>query len=394
MNYRKNMIKKLLFICISITYIFSSCACNGDGGKTDEIQGAKVNKVQIEGNLIEYASFIGVNNYKSGYYVNISNPWSNKSLGEFYLYPDSLMLPEELNDKTVIRTPVKNVIAYSSTQWSVFIKLGEIDRVKGVLEGSYSTNPEMRQQLWRGTIKDVGTETNLNTELAIMIQPDVILYTPYSTVPKNEIGELTDAVMFPFADYLENHPLGRAEWMKMIGYLTCREKDTDKWFAEIVTRYNTLKSVCENVKYRPTVFSDLPFEGQWYLPGGESYIAQIFHDAGAKYIWSDNSSTASLPVDAETVLNKAYDADFWRIMNSTNSPYSYRRLASENEIYTYFKAYQNRNILVCDIRESGYFEQSEYEPDILLNDFVYAFHPELVDKNYKPKYFYRLTNEK
>ncbi len=378
--------KNLLFICLSISCILFSC-----GGPSNKDQNATLAKSE---NLMEYTSYIDITNYKSGYYINVSCPWNDKSLGEFYLYPDTLQLPDELETKSVIRTPVKNVIAYSSTQWSVFLELGEISRVKGILESNYTDNPEIKRLLAEKKIEDVGIETSLKTEIAINLHPDVILYTPYSTVPKTEIGDLTGAVMFPFADYLENHPLGRAEWLKLIGYLTCREKDTDQWFDDIVTRYDSLKYICQNVENRPTVFSDLPFEGQWYLPGGASYIAQIFHDAGADYIWKDNNSTASLPVDAETVLSKARDADFWRIMNSTNTEYSYNRLAVENELYTYFKAYQNRNILVCDIRRSGYFEKSEYEPDLLLKDFVFAFHPELVETDYQPHYFYKLTNEK
>lgn len=378
--------KKWLILCISITYILFSCNENYNGAKNKSVSGDE--------NLMKYTSFIDVTNYKSGYYVNVSCPWNDNSLGEFYLYPDSLPLPQELENLSVIRTPVKSAITYSSTQWSVFLELGEISRVKGILESGYTNNKEIKRLIAEKKIEDVGIETSLNTEIAIHIQPDVILYTPYSTVPKSSIGELTGAVMFPFADYLENHPLGRAEWLKVIGYLTCREKDTEKWFNDIVTRYDSLKSLCENVDFRPTVFSDLPFEGQWYLPGGMSYIAQIFHDAGADYVWKDNNSTASLPVDAETVLAKARDADFWRIMNSTNSYYSYERLAIENELYTFFKAYKDRNILVCDIRESGYFEKSEYEPDLLLKDFVFAFHPEMVENDYQPKYFYKMTNEK
>lgn len=379
--------KKLVLFCLSITYVLFSC--------TDNPQNAKINSSLNNDNLMEYTSYIDVTYYKSGYYVNVSCPWNDKSLGEFYLYPDTLELPNELENKIVIRTPVKSVIAYSSTQWSVFLELDEIERVKGILESNYTDNVVIKRLLAEKKIEDVGIETSLKTEIAINLHPDVILYTPYSTVPKTEIGDLTGAVMFPFADYLENHPLGRAEWLKLIGYLTCREKDTDKWFNDIVTRYESLKNICQNVEKRPTVFSDLPFEGQWYLPGGASYIAQIFHDAGADYIWKDNNSTASLPVDAETVLSKARDADFWRIMNSTNTKYSYERLAVENELYTYFKAYKNRNILVCDIRESRYFEKSEYEPDILLKDFVYAFHPEMLEnEDYIPKYFYRLKNEK
>ena len=380
------MIRKLFLICLSMTCMFISCSNNSNNERKDAYTD--------NDNLMKYTSYIDIINYKSGYYVNVSCPWNDKSLGEFFIYPDSLELPNELENKTVIRTPVKNVIAYSSTQWSVFLELGEIDRVKGILESNYTDNPEIKRLLAEKKIEDVGIETSLKTEIAINLHPDVILYTPYSTVPKTEIGDLTGAVMFPFADYLENHPLGRAEWLKLIGYLTCREADTDKWFNKIVTRYDSLKYICQNIENRPTVFSDLPFEGQWYLPGGASYIAQIFHDAGADYIWKDNNSTASLPVDAETVLSKARDADFWRIMNSTNTKYSYKRLAVENELYTYFKAYQNRNILVCDIRESGYFEKSEYEPDLLLKDFVFAFHPELIEDDYQPHYFYRLTDEK
>ena len=378
--------KKLLFICLSVTCILFSC-----GEKSNNVN---KNSCSENDNLMEYTSYIDVTHYKSGYYINVSCPWNEKSLGEFYLYPDTLELPNELANKAVIRTPVKNVIAYSSTQWSVFLELGEIGRVKGILESNYTDNVEIKRLLAEKKIEDVGIETSLKTEIAINLHPDVILYTPYSTVPKTEIGDLTGAVMFPFADYLENHPLGRAEWLKLIGFLTCREKDTDKWFNDIVTRYDSLKNICQNVENRPTVFSDLPFEGQWYLPGGASYIAQIFHDAGADYIWSDNNSTASLPVDAETVLSKARDADFWRIMNSTNTKYSYNRLAVENELFTYFKAYKDRNILVCDIRESGYFEKSEYEPDLLLKDFVFAFHPELIEADYQPHYFYKLTDEK
>ena len=378
--------KKLLFVCLSITCALFSCENYSDGTK-------QVSDVET-GNLMKYTSYIDVVGYKSGYYVNISNPWNSNSLGDFYLYPDSLELPTELKNKAVIRTPVQSVIAYSSTQWSVFLEIGEISRVKGILESNYTDNLEIKRLLAEKKIEDVGIETSLKTEIVINLKPDVILYTPYSTVPKTEIGELTGAVMFPFADYLENHPLGRAEWLKVIGFLTCREKDTEKWFDDIVTRYESLKKLCQNVGKRPTVFSDLPFEGQWYLPGGSSYIAQIFHDAGADYIWQDNNSTASLPVDAETVLSKARDADFWRVMNSTDHKFTYKGLAAENELYTCFKAYKDRHIIVCDIRKSGYFEKSEYEPDLLLKDFVLAFHPEVLENEvYMPKYFYVLKDE-
>ncbi|MCQ2306494.1 MAG: ABC transporter substrate-binding protein [Bacteroidales bacterium] len=322
----------------------------------------------------------------------MTNPWGNGNLGEFYLYPDSLRLPEELEKRQVIRTPVNSVVTYSSTQWSVFLQLNEIQRVKGILESNYTQNQEIKTLISEGKISDVGYENHINIEKVIDIKPDVILYTPYSTTPRTEIGELTGAVMFPFADYLENHPLGRTEWLKVIGFLTCREKDTDRWFDSIVTNYESIKSLCDSVKYRPSVFSDLPYEGQWYVPGGKSYIAQIFKDAGADYVWSENNSTASQPVDAETVLSQAGDADYWRVMNSTDFPYSYKRLSIENELYTYFKAFREKHVIVCDVMKTSYFEKSQYQPDVLLKDFVKIFHPDLLDDDYEPQFYYLLND--
>lgn len=377
--------KRILLICISTICLLSSCT---NGGKDDG-----KGRQQSEENLMRRANYIEITRYKSGYRLDITCPWDNlSSLGEFFLYPDSLPIPEELSNKTVIRTPVQSVIAYSSTQWSVFLQLGEINRVKGILESNYTKNKEIKRLVNEGDIKDVGIETQIDTEKVILLQPDIILYTPYSNTKGEELSDLSGAVMFPFADYLENHPLGRAEWLKVIGFLTCRERDTDEWFDNIEKRYDSIRQICDNVTYRPTVFSDLPFEGQWYIPGGKSYIAQIFNDAGADYIWKDNNNTASQPIDAETVMLKAGNADYWRIMNSTNAEYSYELLSKENEMFTYFKSFKDRNVIVCDIQKSAYFEKSQYEPDILLKDFVKIFHPELISEDYQPKYFYLLTN--
>ena len=160
---------------------------------------------------------------------------------------------------------------------------------------------------------------------------------------------------------------------------------------DIVARYDALKDLCVDVEQRPTVFSDLAFNGQWYVPGGQSYIAQLFKDAGADYIWKDDPSTASFPLDSETILAKAQHADFWRVTNSLSVSMTYESLKRENAVYALFDAYKNHHILVCDIQETGYFEKSQIEPDVLLADFIAIFHPEVMAENqpgYQTKYYH------
>ena len=378
--------KRFVFTLISIIYFFISCDTYTKAYDNDIEENSSLN-------LVRYAVNFEIYPYKSGYKLIIKN-LSKRNDTEFYVFNDSIKIPSDLNDKIIIRTPINSAIAFSSTQWAVFQKLGELDKVKGILESNYTKNEEILRLVSEGEIIDVGMSTNVNTEKVIHLQPDLILYTPYPTLDFSNLGKLSGSTMLPFPDYLESHPLGRAEWMKVIGILCGKEDVTNKWFSDVVKRYESLSSICTEVEKKPTVFSDLPFENQWYVPGGKSYIAKIFNDAGADYIWKHNESTGSLHIDAENVLLNAQNADYWRVINSYDEPFTYERLAKENELYPLFKAFKEKQLLVCDVRECGYFEQSQYESDVLLADFIYHFHPDLLKKewkNYTPKYFKRLV---
>ncbi len=377
--------KKSLIILLSIIYIFLSC-----DNATDK--NAQSKSQDETSNLVHYAENFKIRPYEEGYKLEIKNK-NSSNFDEFYIFNDSLDIPEEIKNQTIIRTPIKSAIAFSSTQWSVFQKLGEINVIKGILESNYSKNDEILRLVKEDVIIDLGTSNQVNTEKVINLKAELILYTPYPTIDYSNLGKLSGSIMIPFPDYLESHPLGRAEWMKVIGILCGKEKETTEWFNSVVNRYESLSDICKTIENKPTVFSDLPFENQWYVPGGNSYIAQIFKDSGSNYIWHDDNSTGSLHIDAESVLLKAQNADYWRVINSYDTPFTYENLAKENELYPLFKAFKEKNLLVCNVRECGYFEQSQYEPDILLADFIYHFHPEILKKeweNYTPKYFKRL----
>lgn len=384
--------KKLLIILFLIT--FNLCSCELNDKRYIISPSAVVENGNLNGtsDIVVYAENFNIYPYDSGYKLEIVNN-STSRIDEFYLFDENASVPEKLNDKIVIRTPVKSVVAFSSTQWSVFQRIDELDMVKGVLESNYSANVEIINLVKEGKIVDLGTSNHVDVEKVIDLQPELILYTPYPSVDYSNLGVLSRSVMIPFPDYLESHPLGRAEWMKVVGLLCGKIRETSEWFNKVVSRYESLSNICSNVKDKPTVFSDLPFENQWYVPGGNSYIARIFSDAGGDYIWKDDKSTGSLHIDAESVLINAQNADYWRVINSYDTPFTYEKLKNDNELYPLFKAFKEKNLLVCNVKETGYFEQSQYEPDILLADFIYHFHPELLLnewKDYKPKYFKKL----
>lgn len=355
-------------------------------------QSSPETQLQQDSNLMRYAENVVVSQMDYGYAVDVRSPWDTSAmLGRFAFVPDSLDVPLP-SERTVIRTPVKSVVSFSATQWSVFLQLGEIDRIKCILEGRYVHNEQMKALLEEGKVMDVGNEAGADVEKILEVHPDAILYSPYFDGAQKNL-ELTGAALFPFADYLETTPLGRAEWLRVVGFLTCHEASTDAWFDEIERRYEALKKTCDSVTYRPLVFSDKPFNGQWYVAGGRSYIARLFADAGADYVWKDDASTASFPLDVESILSKAQHAEYWRITNSSTTPLTYVQLGSENTIHPLFDAFKNKKVIVCDVQPTGYFEQSQCEPDLLLADFIYFFHPECLQgewEGYSPKYYHWL----
>lgn len=353
-------------------------------------------KTPVGDNLFRYAKNVTARPTEYGYRMEVLNPWDSTALLGSFALVDATHDASTVTDgqAIVVQLPVHTVVSFSSTQWSVFMRLGEISRVKAILEGRYVHDPQMLALLDNGTVKDVGTESAMDIETLIQMRPDIILYSPYFDGNQTNL-QVTGAALFPFADYLETTPLGRAEWIRVVGMLTGKAEEADAWFDEIVNRYQTLSELCSKVEVRPTVFSDLAFNGQWYIAGGQSYIAKLFADAGADYIWKDNSSTASFPLDSETILAQAKHADFWRVANSSSLPMTYESLKKENAIYSLFDAFKNHKILVCDIQETGYFEKSQIEPDILLADFIYFFHPEVMaayQEGYRPKYYHLMDD--
>ncbi len=370
------------FWLLGLLFAFVACAPKG---KTDVKEAAEGD------NLMRYARNVTVCEKDYGYMMEVICPWDTTlSLGKFALVKDTMA---KVGDGlTPIQLPVQKVISFSATQWAVFLRLGEIDRVKGILEGRFVSDTTMKTLLAQEKVYDIGTEAAANIERMIQIQPDILLYSPYFDGNQGGLN-ITGAVLFPFADYMENTPLGRAEWIRVIGMLAGCEDKADAWFDDIERRYNALSTLCANVEQHPTVFSDLAFNGQWYVAGGRSYIAKLFADAGADYIWKDNPSTASVPMDAESILAKAQHADYWRVINSNPFPMTYESLAKESPVYPLFDAFKNRQIIVCDILPTGYFEQSQCEPDLLLADFIHFFHPELLTgewADYQTKYYHLL----
>ncbi|MDY3120881.1 ABC transporter substrate-binding protein, partial [Porphyromonas somerae] len=170
----------------------------------------------------------------------------------------------------------------------------------------------------------------------------------------------------------------QAEWIKFIALLLDDEERAETIFNGIEERYNALKALIPEDIERPKVLSGELHGGNWYVVGGESYLAHQFTDAGAEYFMMDNEESGGFYVDFETVYAQGANADFWRILNSYPDKYSYEVLDKTDSRYRDFKAFKDKKVIYCNLSERPFYELSPVEPDVVLADLIKAFHPQLL----------------
>ncbi len=345
----------------------------------------ETNEARISSNM-EYAKGFRIDtleNHKMR--ISIFNPKNlNEILAQFYLLPSDYTGVLKANE---IKVPCQRIICLSSTQLAYLIELNAIDGVAGINSSRHLFNKEVKDLVKSGKILRVGREGVFDTEVIAAINPDVIFVSPYKTGGYDVLKNM-GIPLVPMAAYSEQLPLGRAEWIKFMSLFVNQKTKADSLFTQIATEYNRLKSLASNVSNRPTVLSGKMKGSAWYVAGGDSFFAQLFADAGAEYVIK-NHKTGAAPMDFETVYALAHNAQYWRVLTSSPHGFGKKMLKEEDERYADFDAFKTGHVLVCNLRDIPYREESGLKPQVLLADYIHHFHPELLP-DYKPVYWKKI----
>ena len=245
-----------------------------------------------------------------------------------------------------VKVPIERTICMTSLQLSNFTILDAHDIVKGITGTKNLFNEDIKARVKDGRIVKIGMEGEFDPEVVMAANPDVIMF----------IG---------------------------------KEKEAAEIFAGIESRYNELKEKAAKAEQRPTVTSGEMHYGNWHAVGGKNYLAQIFRDAGADYVINDDE-TSGEDLEFEKMYALSANADYWRILNSYQGDFSYEALKASEPRNEMFKAYKEKKVIYCNMKQTPYYEIAPVKPDVLLKDFVAIFHPELVEKDYQPTFYHLL----
>lgn len=310
--------------------------------------------------------------------LSISEPNNNHAIPELFALVPKGTKAEIPDGYTVIPTPTDRVICMTTPQLAGFTGLNAYDKVVATSTTRRMQNKEWLARLKDGRVKKIGMEGNFDTEIIIASQPDIIFVSPNRRGGYEVMKEL-NIPLVPYWAFKETSPLGLSEWIKVAGMFIGKEEEACQLFAQMEQRYNLLKAKVSNVKQRPSVFSGEMRRDTWYVPGGQSFYARLFADAGADYFMKDNPETGGVLMDFETVYAQGYNAGYWRVMNGYKGEFSYEALKASNPQYADFRAFKEKKVIYCNLEWIPLYENLPLSPDVLLSDMIKAF-----TRNYFP----------
>ena len=376
-----------LFLLLLLSFYISGC-------KQNKEQTEPLTVMYLAPQNIEYAKGFSVTHHKTYKEIKVTTPWPDaKNELTYILHPKGTEKPFKSNKAIFIEVPSERVVVTSTTDIPMLEYLNLEEKLVGFPHTDYVSSEKTRALIDSGKVKELGKEYNLNTEMVLDLSPDLII--GFSATGDTKAYDLIQKTGIPVVingSWMEEHPLGRAEWIKFVAAFFGKESDAEEIFQKIKEDYTQSSTLAKNVESSPTVISGSMFKDVWHVPGGNSYIAQFLKDAGTDYLWKDSKKNGSLALSFESVLEKGQNADLW--IGSGNST-SLQALQEKNHQYALFDAFKNKTVYSSTLKmgpKGGliYYELGPMRPDLILKDIIHIAHPELLT-DYEPYFFEKLN---
>lgn len=376
-----------------ITLLLLLSSCNGYKGQSNSNQEA-----DNSNNSNHYANFFDINIDDQGNRViTVNETWSGQNVQSIYvLFKNNEKAFENKNHKysnaTFIQTPVRKIVCMSTSHLAFINELGQSSSIVAVSGGKYISDTLIRSKLKKGEILDVGFEASVNYEILMQLNPDVVFAYGISGENNQYIEKIKQAgiKVVVVSDYMENHPLGKLEYLKFFGAFFNQEEMADSLYNLITHRYIETKSRVENLTSKPNVLLNAPWKDAWYIPGQNNYMSHLIQDAGGEVLLSKQGESHSYTHSIENVIQLSYNAQYWLNPNFYST---LKELREGNPLFGDIPVVQNGKVFNNTKRDtpgggSDFWERGVIEPDIILNDLINILHPDLGNK--KELVYYKL----
>ncbi|PKQ62659.1 hypothetical protein BZG01_16900 [Labilibaculum manganireducens] len=392
MNLLKSSCWALLLILLLGTV---SCQSGDPKKKEKQADNSAVDSSFYHQSQLKYAKGFQIKLLANGLKeLIVWDPWNEGKIFQKYYLKNrgektDIQVPA---DGLLVEVPVRSIAALSSTQIGILKFLNVQDRIVAVSLRDRIYDEELDKKAQNGTIQAVGHSESLNFEKIVELDPELVMVAGFMNITDKETKLMKAGLPVAYnIEWMETSPLARAEWAKFIAAFFNEEAEAEKHFNAVEKRYNDLKKLVENVESKPSILSGYNFKGIWYMPGGQSYLAQFLRDGKADYCWFSDSTSGSMPLSFEVVFDKQGEADIWFGPGQCRTLEDMKNM---DERYTLFRSYKTAHVFCSTkrMKDSGandWFESGVMQPDVVFKDVIKILHPELLP-NYELYYYQQL----
>lgn len=275
------------------------------------------------------------------------------------------------HDTLCINEPMDNIICMSSSHVACLSVIGADSVITAVSGLDYISDPGIRSR----NVHDIGYESSLDYEMIVSLAPDIVVtYTVSAAVPPYiaKLRSLGIPVLI-LHDHLENHPLARAEYMRLFGVLTGRTEVADSVFAYVEQRYETLLRCPSDGSAAKKVLLNIPYGDSWYVPGKDNYMSRLIMDAGGEVSGARDGTSESRVISMEEAWMLSGQADIWLNPGHCNTR---EELEAFHPLFPSFGPLKkglpiyNNTLRMTPEGGNDFYESGVVRPDLILEDLI------------------------
>ena len=253
--------------------------------------------------------------------VLVNKPFVGGEIKEKYvLYSRNSVIPEVEGVTHYIPIPLEKVAINSTTHLGYIEAIGESDKIVAATNLELYYSEGFRDRIKNGLLRSVGNR-QINHEQLIDANCELIFSYAIDGSGYKEIERLRKLgqKVIVVAEFMEGHPINKSNWLKFFGAFFNKMNKADSIIAVVESEFIKIENKAKSIEEVPTVMVGLPWQGSWYVSGGQSFQANYFEAANANYIWKYIKQEGGVPLTFETVVRDALNSDYWLNPGSVGS---------------------------------------------------------------------------
>ena len=393
----KKHLHRVIGLCAAVVMLLAAAGCSQQAAPESSSTPPVVETDATDPNVLTVVRSMELayaNNFAVDYCANGCKIITDGAGQKFLWVPEGGSVPQDVEGMTVLQAPLTKIGCFSTTHATLFRAIGALDKVSLVTTDKDKWYiDQIAQQIEDGTTTYVGKNSAPDYELISAAAPQVILISANTMHGSDEVLAKLDELGIPYiadSQHLENHPLGRVEWVKLVGALLDMEEEADAYFNEEVERVQTVADQVAQETEHPSVIQTYVFKGTVYVRNGGDYVNKMLELAGGDYPFADlePDQGGNTKMKVEEFYQGAVDADVLIYDNTSDvSVSTVADILANGDYLADMKAIREGNVWGI---QKNYWQSADDVATMIEDIATILYHPENADQLH---YFYKLPTE-